>query len=413
MGKSFVRGSIMNINVGANIKSARIYRGYTITELSKRIGISKQILSAYENNKRALTPENKMKLVQVLDFPIDFFEKSTIGEVDKQTVFFRALKSTIERERQSLVESLSYIKYVCEVLEDYVNFPAFNIPDNLLENYSLDIENNYDIIEDITMRLRQFWDIEDRPINNIQDLLERNGIFIIKNYSQNEKIDAFSTSFKLQNGSIIYFIDVLETKSQSRINFDIAHELGHIILHKGLTNEQYSKYFKKIEDDANIFASSFLMPKNSAHTKLKSLIAYKPRFFISVANYFNVSIQAAVYRAKDLGIIDKHTYSSLFRTIVANGWKKREPIDRKGFIRETLIQAAIKLLFENKILTPSLFLEKVNMKGVYLNAEDLEKILDLPENMLKVKKQAEILSLKNIIEQNTAKNTPDGDGYRK
>lgn len=386
----------MDINIGANIKSARIYRGYSITELAELTGISKQTLSAYENNKRALTPENKMKLMQALDFPVEFFDKGMIAKVDNQTVFFRALKSTIEKDRQSIAESLLYITYVYEVLESYVNFPVFNIPNNLLEKYDFKAEDNFNVIEDIAMYLRQFWDIGDRPINNIQDLLERNGIFIIKNYSKNEKIDAFSTSVKVNNGSIVHFIDVLETKSQSRINFDIAHELGHIILHKGLKKEQYSAYFNKIEKDANRFASAFLMPESNAYDKLCNLIAFKPRFFIPVANYFNVSIQAAVHRAKDLNIIDDYTYSSLYRTISANGWRKHEPIDRPGVIHETLLQAAIKLLFEHKVLTQSLFIEQLNMKGVYLNHKELEKILDLPEDMLKVKKQAEMLSIKDI-----------------
>lgn len=386
----------MDINIGANIKSARIYRGHSITELAELTGISKQTLSAYENNKRALTPENKMKLMQALDFPIEFFDKGMIAKVNNQTVFFRALKSTIEKDRQSIAESLLYITYVYEVLESYVNFPVFNIPNDLLEKYDFKAEDNVNVIEDIAMYLRQFWDIGDRPINNIQDLLERNGIFIIKNYSKNEKIDAFSTSIKVNNGSIVHFIDVLETKSQSRINFDIAHELGHIILHKGLKKEQYSAYFNKIEKDANRFASAFLMPESNAYDKLYNLIAFKPRFFIPVANYFNVSIQAAVHRAKDLNIIDDYTYSSLYRTISANGWRKHEPIDRPGVIHETLLQAAIKLLFEHKVLTPSLFIEQLNMKGVYLNHKELEKILDLPEDMLKVKKQAEMLSIKDI-----------------
>lgn len=386
----------MDINIGANIKSARIYRGHSITELAELTGISKQTLSAYENNKRALTPENKMKLMQALDFPIEFFDKGMIAKVNNQTVFFRALKSTIEKDRQSIAESLLYITYVYEVLESYVNFPVFNIPNDLLEKYDFKAEDNFNVIEDIAMYLRQFWDIGDRPINNIQDLLERNGIFIIKNYSKNEKIDAFSTSIKVNNGSIVHFIDVLETKSQSRINFDIAHELGHIILHKGLKKEQYSAYFNKIEKDANRFASAFLMPESNAYDKLCNLIAFKPRFFIPVANYFNVSIQAAVHRAKDLNIIDDYTYSSLYRTISANGWRKHEPIDRPGVIHETLLQAAIKLLFEHKVLTPSLFIEQLNMKGVYLNHKELEKILDLPEDMLKVKKQAEMLSIKDI-----------------
>ncbi|WP_439333717.1 ImmA/IrrE family metallo-endopeptidase [Staphylococcus warneri] len=47
-----------------------------------------------------------------------------------------------------------------------------------------------------------------------------------------------------------------------RRNFDIAHELGHLILHRNiqfdmLSNEEY----KDLENEADIFASELLLPE--------------------------------------------------------------------------------------------------------------------------------------------------------
>lgn len=49
----------------------------------------------------------------------------------------------------------------------------------------------------------------------------------------------------------------------ARIHFDLAHELGHILLHdwnEGLS--EVKEEFKELENQANDFAAAFLMPEN-------------------------------------------------------------------------------------------------------------------------------------------------------
>ena len=58
---------------GDRIREARVFRGLTITKLAEELGISKQMLSKCEHNKANLSMENFRKLIEILDFPMDFF----------------------------------------------------------------------------------------------------------------------------------------------------------------------------------------------------------------------------------------------------------------------------------------------------------------------------------------------------
>ena len=58
---------------GARLKSARTYRGKTISQIADETGVSKQAISQFENNK--ITPgfETLMKLTYSLKFPKEYF----------------------------------------------------------------------------------------------------------------------------------------------------------------------------------------------------------------------------------------------------------------------------------------------------------------------------------------------------
>ena len=57
---------------GERLKSARIYRGLTVSELADKIGISKQAISQYE--KSDSTPEFKkmVAITNCLNFPSEY-----------------------------------------------------------------------------------------------------------------------------------------------------------------------------------------------------------------------------------------------------------------------------------------------------------------------------------------------------
>ena len=58
---------------GTRLKSARLFRGMTLTGLSSATGISKQSISLYENDKNKPEFDNIQKISNALMFPTEFF----------------------------------------------------------------------------------------------------------------------------------------------------------------------------------------------------------------------------------------------------------------------------------------------------------------------------------------------------
>lgn len=61
-------------------------------------------------------------------------------------------------------------------------------------------------------------------------------------------------------------------KSAARRNFDLAHELGHLLLHyKVEFNMHDRKTYRAYEDEANSFASEFLLPEKAFKEECKDI----------------------------------------------------------------------------------------------------------------------------------------------
>ena len=58
---------------GERLRSARMYRGLTLTELAKRTEISKQSISLYENDNNTPDYMKVRLLASELNFPYDYF----------------------------------------------------------------------------------------------------------------------------------------------------------------------------------------------------------------------------------------------------------------------------------------------------------------------------------------------------
>ena len=106
-----------------------------------------------------------------------------------------------------------------------------------------------------------------------------------------------------------------------RLRFTIAHEVGHLILHKYADT---SLTWKIREDEANQFASAFLMPENDARNILKPYMNLTD--LLSIKARWGISIAALITRATRLSIIDKDRQRSLMVQLSARHWRQHEPI---------------------------------------------------------------------------------------
>lgn len=172
----------------------------------------------------------------------------------------------------------------------------------------------------------------------------------------------------------------------TRLRFDMAHELGHILMHHwDDTNEALSKpEFNNLERQANMFASAFLLPVKTFGNDI-GLYAEKLNYYRALKQRWKVSMQAMMYRARELDIITGNQFSYLMRQISARGERTHEQGDMPGVLDDSIFQGAIDVLLEGGYLTVKSLINAFHEKGIYLSKRDMENLMGLkPETLTEV-----------------------------
>ncbi|MBC7252167.1 MAG: ImmA/IrrE family metallo-endopeptidase, partial [Anaerolineae bacterium] len=105
-----------------------------------------------------------------------------------------------------------------------------------------------------------------------------------------------------------------------RQRFSLAHELGHIVLEPVESVDA--------EKAAYRFAGAFLVPEPVVYFELgperRTLDLYELHL---LKHKYGLSMQAWIYRAKDLGILAASAATQLFKRFRQEGWHRQEPGD--------------------------------------------------------------------------------------
>lgn len=375
---------------GERLKIARIYRGMAVAELAEKLDLQRQTVSMYENNKLR-NPEipTIIKMSNVLGFPKKFFMERDNIDIKVGSTYFRALLTTNKRYRNQQEIKVDFIAKIFKYLNEYIEFPETNLPNESFNNPEEAAEN-----------LRRLWNLGEKPIDNIVYLVEQHGILVNEFDSDTNDIDAFSQLINI-DGIDKYIIGYSKNKSTaSRVHFDIAHELGHILLHEWsedietLTKDE----FKEREAEANAFASAFLLPKNAFVSDV-GVYADNIAFYIELKKKWKVSISAMIRRSYNLRLIDNMTYSQLMRNMQKRGIKKHEPLDDElTTSKPSLLRTAVQMLLRDKVLTAEEFLYELSSQYNFtLESREIEKLLDLPKDTLRIeiKQPIHYLNIKN------------------
>jgi len=362
---------------GIRLREGRLYRGTTITDLAEELSITKQMISKYENNKAIPPFDTVQKISEFLKFPFQYFYEDTI-KVNSGSTFFRSLLTTGKKEREMQYDRAKYLTIIRVLLEEYVDFPNLDI-----EQFQ---SSNEDDIEEITKRLRDYWSLGNEPISNLVLLLETRGFTVSSLALEKANIDAFGTQYIVNDK--VYETIVLGSDKQSfyRRQFDLAHELGHKILHdSNLDLTSISKEeFREIENEAHDFAACFLLPRDGFGRDV-SIYPTDLEYYKVLKKKWNVSIGAMVMRAYKLNIIGASTYQYLQRQISVKKWRTKEPFDDvKEMATPVGMKQAIELLIENEHITAKDFLKELSDKyHLSLHHAEVEQLLGLDKNYLK------------------------------
>ncbi len=351
------------------LKKALDYRCMSIIELAQKTQISRQTLADYKNKRSVPADIEKIRAIaSVLNFPVKFFLEEDI-EGACGTTFFRSLLTTKKNYRRAQKTKLEMMGEAYGFLKEYIEFPTTDIP-RLLDFAP----------EDAANQLREYWGLGDLPITNIIPLVEQHGILVTCVDTGTDAIDAFSTNYQYSNGETRYLIGYSQNKkSAARIHFDIAHELGHICLH-GLNSEEEldKEQFKKQENEANKFASAFLLPKDS-FKKDAQAVPVTIKSYTKLKKKWYTSIAAMLMRAYNLGVIDSDKYKDVLIKMQKQGIRKQEPLDADLITAEpSLMKTAVYLLLSNNVFSKSEFVKAFSEEGqLSLFPDQIEQIIGL------------------------------------
>lgn len=307
-----------NINPSRLI-AAREYRGLSKTELAPRIGVTVQALTNYEKGDDQPKPENLASLVRELRFESSYFQGSDFNSISVESVTFRSRRSLTSRVRRMAVSRSKHASdIVSPAFRQRFRLPVLDLPDMTGE-----------APEKAAELLRSAWNLGQAPIDNIIHLLESKGIEFYWMSIDSPCVDALSYWV---NGQPFVFLNSFKEAGE-RARFDVAHELGHLILHRHTQDVEDNSLAiackpidiqsKEVESEADRFASAFLLPKEQFMKEAPK--SYVLADYMPLKNRWKVSIQAMVRRSYDLGLITRYVYEQNCRTVSARGWRTKEP----------------------------------------------------------------------------------------
>ncbi len=293
---------------GDLLRLARNLRGFTQKKAAEELLVAQAVFSRLENG--LIEPESEFikRAARVFSVPIEFFEISdtVYGPPVSVHTMLRGKKSEVSARDVDMITAELNIRlmHLRKFLENVDFTPPNDLP-------ILDVEQ-YGSVEQIAGIVRTHWRVTEGPIKNLTQLMERAGVIIGLSDFHGAAVSGVTFSAPGRPPLVL----VNKSHPADRLRFTLAHELGHLVMHRFPTAE--------MENEANQFASAFLLPPN----EMKQLFRGRKvtlELLASLKMEWRVSMQSILMSASSVGAVTTNQSRYLWQKISASGWRLREP----------------------------------------------------------------------------------------
>jgi Zn-dependent peptidase ImmA (M78 family)/DNA-binding XRE family transcriptional regulator len=297
------------MHFGERIRQAREIRGWTQEELASEIKRSKSLIAQIEAGFRLPSTDIIESVALAAKLPLAFFNEAPHLEFPVSEVLFRAPRSIKRRE---ILDAVRYAEHVFSIYTSVAE-KLREVPCRIPEINAHPPEAARSVKKALGLEA-------DSPMANLIRPLERAGVSFIV-LPPMDSGEAFSVWInqmenKRQFPVIAYTV---EKESVDRTRLSVAHELGHLTMHRSFLRKAHAE----IEDEAYSFAAEWLMPESAMR-----IVIQEPVTLTSLAKLkpiWGVSLASLIRRAFDLNLITQRQYHYLFHQLGNLGWKVREP----------------------------------------------------------------------------------------
>jgi len=306
---------------GTRLREAREARGLSVALLAQAANLAEISVRRLETGTQRPSAETLVSLADALRVPVAFFAADYAAS-QPMPIFYRSLTSVRKALGLRMAERrLTWAHGVISSLGEYVEMPPVTLPRFDAPSDPCDL--SFAFVDRVADEARKAFGLGQGAISNVGWLLENHGCVIVRNSLGSDGIDAFSQYSA--DGRPLVFLG--RHSSSVRHQFDYAHELGHLLLHRNIDKMHLRDVtrYRFVEDQAHRFASTFLLPEDSfrrsvgSRPTLNGLLALKSDWLVSVG--------AMVKRCETLGVISRDESRTLWISYLKRGWKKREPLD--------------------------------------------------------------------------------------
>nr|WP_306461590.1 ImmA/IrrE family metallo-endopeptidase [Mycobacteroides abscessus] len=282
------------------IRLARHRVGLTKATLAQHLGVTVRTVTNYET-EGAPAPAGPA-LATALDCQLEFLMRPPVDALEADRVFFRARRRASAAQRHAAVAAGRIGIELYEWIAARFGLPELDVPElDHLDPHTA------------ALTLRAMWGLGTRPLPNLVQLAESRGIRVLSLPSGAAAVDAFSV---WAQHAPYAFITADKTPERSR--FDLAHEIGHLVLHS-----QRGVGAEGVEREADQFASTFLMPDES----LRTVLGHNPSVdeILAARTYYKVSAMAVNYAVLRGGRCTDWSYRQNCIHLSQRGFRTAEP----------------------------------------------------------------------------------------
>ena len=294
---------------GSRVRQARELSRITQTQIADAAGVNQSTIARIESDRMPFPPPDLLtSIAEQTGVTVEFFTRKPLEPLSEGSLVYRAqAKPAVGVQRQALQYAALLVEQT-QAMSQRLSLPELRLPAGEDPSYLAQATRH-------TLKIRP-----NTPVPHLINRLERYGVLVFALPLKLEKIDAFSTWTEIEGSRP--FLGLSKGCPGDRTRYSVAHELGHLVLHKGLDGRT-----QNLEDEANQFAAEFLLPEQAMRHTLSSNLTISQA--IQLKKRWKVSIQAIVRRARGLAIISDRRYRDLFTQISTRGWRKAEPVEIK------------------------------------------------------------------------------------
>ncbi|MFA5269856.1 MAG: XRE family transcriptional regulator [Methanoregula sp.] len=297
------------MELGTRIRMARTAGGLSLRALAEKAGVSAMAISKYENGKDIPRSGVLIRLSKALGVSIDYFFRTV--EVNLSRPMYRNHDALPKKEENEIHEQIrDLIERYLEIEEIVGDHQQFRMPSKEKRRVA-----TLDDAETVAQHMRSSWKLGTDPIENIIDIFEQNGIKV-GDIDGTKNFDALTFFIDKKTPVIVVKKNVVGDRQR----FSLAHELGHIVMIPDPSIDA--------ELAAHRFAGAFIAPApgliSDLGAKRKMLDIYELHL---LKHKYGISMQALIYRARDLHIISNAKLNELFDIFNERDWRQSEPGD--------------------------------------------------------------------------------------